>query len=193
MYSKLMQTKAITLTELIIAMSIVGVIMLGVVSSDYAVHKQSSKATSSAQASLSAQGILQKIITNAINAQGSGSVSDKGICGNSVPGVCTDLPQSSPGVNDFCIRTVRSPESWACYTPVASSLYYCQRSTFGSCVNTDTGYINLGTISSVSAIFTTNNASGTAQIVFSVAVTVPDSLGTAKTMSASITPPTYSY
>ena len=171
--------QGITLVELLIATVIVGIIMLGVVSSDYAIRKQANYAAISAIASINAQSIINHILYNASLAIGSST--DKGILIGAEIG---------PGVqaSSFCSRKVIGPpESWVCYTVLAPSLYTCVKPSKGECSVSDT---NLGGIASMSPIFTLNNAQGSQMIRFLITVTVLDASSATgfRSIYAGITP-----
>lgn len=176
-------SSGLTLMELLISIIIVGVIMMGVVSSDYAIRKHSDSATNSASASINLQGYVAHILNNASLAIG--NAADKGIL----------IGAEIADVNSFCIRIASTP-TWRCYTGLgAGSLYTCTKAAAGTCTAVDTGYTSLGTVSSVVPTFTLNSAVGTSQVVFGVTVTVADtstSTGT-RSLSGSLSPSAYSY
>lgn len=188
----------ITLTELIVSLGIISVVMLGVVSSDYAIRKQAEMAQSGSLVAVNAHGILQHMITNAYSAVGSGL--DSGI---------SPAP-FNPAAQSFCIRRHQDPEDsssaliWACYTNSAGlankgTLYYCTRSAPGDCVSGDSDYSNLGDVFSVTPVFQTDASQSTAQILFIFTVKVEDPSSTAappanvKSVSATVTPYNYSF
>ena len=171
--------KALTLTELIMASAVVGIVMMGVVSSDYAIRKHSDAAFNGAILSVNTQGILNHITNNAYQANGS--------TGN--PGIVIGTGGNGVSVNTFAIRINSVGPVWICYTLTGGHLYTCSRTAAGSCSSGDT---NLGIVQSIAPNFTTNNVAGSVQMVFTVTVTSVDSAGNSKTVSANVSPPGYS-
>ena len=177
-------TRALTLTELLIATAVVGIIMMGVMSADYAIRKQSVTASSSASANLYAQSIVTNIINNAYKA--TGSITDKGIL------IDTSLGgPDTVAAGSFCARTDTVPD-WVCYTVIPAlngNLYTCPKSpTPGACALSDK---NLGKIISVTPQFTLVGAVGSQQLTFTVTLTVEDqSLPShQRSLTTSISPP----
>ena len=177
MRPKSLQCRAITLTELLISTTVVGIIMLGVISSDYAIRKQSDNASAGALAALNGQGMLKHIIDNAGKAVG-----DK-----SLPGI--NYPNDKAW---FCIRQDinKTPidfadDAWICYTVVTGNLYNCAKqppaASPSACADTDT---LLGQVQGIDPSFSLNNN------IFSVTVTIadPTAPGGQRSWSASVSP-----
>jgi Tfp pilus assembly major pilin PilA len=194
----------ITLTELVVATFVIAIIMIAVVSADYAIRKRNVSAFQNTSSGLVGQILLHHIMTSAFQAVGSTvNPADSGIL------------IGTAGTGDagtFCIRTVKSPDTWICYSMInanPATLYTCSRAAAGQCVGTDTGYSALGKVDvSVSAdvtnanagvytLFTANSTLGSQQMVFTVTVRAlsPDTTAanvanaTSKPLTASISPP----
>ncbi len=143
-----MLTRAITLTELLISTIIIGIIMIGVVSSDYAVRKNSQNQNAGTLLTLNTRVLVNAIINNA----------------SLMSGYKNDQGYSSTTANSFCIRqdynySVSPPvpnnspvdysdDYWACYTFSSNSLYTCIKPpgaiSASSCSAGDQGYKSLG-------------------------------------------------
>ncbi len=153
-----MLTRAITLTELLISTIIIGIIMMGVVSSDSAVRKNAQNQNASTLLTLHTRALVNVIINNA--SLMSGYKNDQGY---------------SPTVNGFCVRqdinintkapnntpTDYSDDQWACYTAIAFNLRGCFKAAPDSCLSSDT---LVGALVSVAQVF------DSATDVFSVTV-----------------------
>jgi|GEM_PF-4341903 len=172
--------RGVTFTELIIATAVVGIIMIGVVSSDYAIRKQSDSAFNSNLSGLNAQGMLTHVLNSAQLATGMNI--DKGIL------------IGAAGVGDagsFCVRTVFSPANWVCYTSSAGRLYTCTKAAIVAGVQCSAATTNLGAINgTVTPTFTLSNTAGSQQLIFTVTLTVNDSsvAGGTRSVTGSITP-----
>lgn len=195
-------TRAVTLTELVISTAVVGIIMLGVVSSDYAIRQKSDAAFSSASSTLGVQAMINHIIRNAAQAIGDGTGAGKGI----LDGAINQQPDAQVGdPNTFCIRqdlnvdgSDHNPltpgnytdDRWVCYTVQSNSLFTCNRAAVGKCILADNGYNNLGQASAVGRLFDVQDDNGpTPQtMLFTVTVTVPDPSGNPKSLTSSVSP-----
>ncbi len=186
----LTQKKAITLSELMIAMVIVGIIMLGVVSADYAIQKFYTNSSKGAVSGFNAIAMMDNITAVALTA--TGTMADPGIQVDS-----TILDNSGGGTgytignNTFCIRSQVNP--WQCYTTIAANgtttyLYNCTKANPANCADTDT---KIAQITSMTAKFVLVPTQGTQSLLFTFTLTVPDTDTTTKTYSTSVTPPNH--
>ena len=203
MRRKMFDRNALTLTELLMTTAIVGIIMLGVVSVDYALRKQNRSSYGSLLSLLGAQSIAQRVITEATKAVGT----------SADPGIVVGSQTGGPGpvritdVNTFCIRRdmKNTPTSWVCYwrsTTLADTVtgmvnfYTCTKSLpAGSvigqgCSSADT---NLGPVVKVVASFdkfVSTTTPGLQKLLFTVTVTVTDrsSKESIRSVTASVSP-----
>ncbi len=177
-----------TLTELIIATAIIGIVMVGVVSADFAIHKQGKSSTSDTVSGITAILILKHMMENARLARGNSI--DKGILNGTADGM--------PDDNSFCIRTEKASEpAWSCYSiihngavPPQRFIYTCLKASAAACVNTDE---NLGEVSSVTLAYTSNSTPGAQTMYFNITLNVPDSAspGNQKSYMFRLSPPLY--
>jgi prepilin-type N-terminal cleavage/methylation domain-containing protein len=186
-----MDKKGLTLTELIVATSLVGIILLAIVSTDYALRNQYKAMSTSGISGLSASAVLNHIMGNAVQAVGSVTPDA------SQTGVLIG-PTGALGANTFCIRRpvaagTSDPLIWTCYSTVTVSgknyMYNCTPTPAGDCSTASVGYQNLGEITGVTAGFTQNPGAGSQQMVFTSQVTVPDGKGGTLVYSATVSPP----
>ena len=187
--------QGITLTELIIAMVIVGIIMMGIVSADFAIQKFYKDSSTGAVAGFNTIAMINNISTAAFSAEGSfTNPTDKGILiDTTITNGTDDL-----GANTFCIKTNRTGVPWECYsaildasvTPVLN-LYSCTRNSPVNnatiCLNTENKLAPITSISS--AQFSLVTTAGIQRCLFTFQLQVPDTSSTTKIYSASITPP----
>lgn len=120
----------VTLTELIVASVLVGIIMLGIVSVDYATRQSQQTTTAAGQLAMSTGAMLLDIMKNSSLAVGDAtSPANSGVF-------------VSPGGNTACFRqdlnTPATPanyadDSWICYTESSNNLLKCTRTTTGDC------------------------------------------------------------
>ena len=185
----------LTLMELIVSTAVVGIIMMGVVSTDSAIRRQTNTSFQNAQASLNPQGILAHIMNSAFNA--TGTPADPGIY----------IGTGGLAANTMCFRTAKAPDNWVCYTNLGTNLYTCTGGAQGDCTaaNQDLGALfNTGATgaawgtanSSLTANFVMDNTVGSQQILFTVSINVPDPSNRVtgmKTATASVSPPTYTF
>ena len=107
----------LTLTELLVAVMSISVVIMGIMSTDYAVRKNAQDASATASLNLKTHAVLNHIINNALPAVG-----DKDSKGIRYPG----------DESWFCLRQdasatagVYTDDNWVCYTVVGSALYTC--------------------------------------------------------------------
>lgn len=162
----------LTLAELVISTAVVGIIMVGVMSSDYAIRKHSDYAMQSSAATIKGQSIIAHVMNKAFMATGD---------------------QADPGfividADSFCIR---SGASFTCYTRTGGSLFTCNLGGVDECELGDPGYENLGEVSSIAPQVSFDNSVGSQSMIFTFTVGVPDSSspGGIKTSSSSVSPP----
>ena len=167
--------RGITLTELIVATAIVGIVMLGVMSADYALRKQHNTVFNRTDAVLRARGIMAHIMRNANNAYGSPSD----------PGIVKDLPGGT-----FCIRTKTTPSvvTWVCYSKAGGNEVTCNKPPSTACDPGDAGYSILGPVVSVTPAFAPSNTPGNQNNTFTVTVIVADKDGVNKTIIDAVSP-----
>ena len=164
--------RALTLTELLIATTIVGIIMMGVVSSDYAVRKSFQSQSADALLSLHTRVIVNDIIKNA--ALASGYKNDLGIRTLDANNFCIRQdPKNLPTPMDY------SDDPWVCYTTVPNSaLYTCAKPAGAvppaACATSDQ---KLGAVVSVAPSF------DPATDTFSVTIVNRDDPGNPKSIS----------
>lgn len=189
-----MNQQAITLTELMISMAIVGIVMLGVVSADFAMQRFYNDSKNKVVSGFNAIGMVQNINNAAFNAQGSfTNPDDKGIV---IDSSIATAGGTAVGQNTFCFRNYADPTHiWQCYSILTSSglnyLYTCNKSANPpntSCNITDT---QIARITSMSASFTVDASQGTQRCLFKYTLVVPDSDNTTRTYTASMSPPNY--
>lgn len=188
-YKTLSDKNAITLSELLIATVIVGIIMLGVVSADFAIQKFYKDSSTGAVTGFNTIAMINNINNAAFNAVGSITpVADKGILiDTSITGGL-----DSVAANTFCFRTTQNPP-WQCYSGLLDAsnvlnLYSCSKNSASSCATTDT---KLAPITSVQASFTVVTTAGSQRCLFTVTLQVPDTNNTTKTYVSSISPPNH--
>ncbi len=166
--------QGLTLTELMIALSLVGVMMIGIVSVDRAIRKQYEDVVSGASSTDNAGLILAHVMNNAITAVGSMTPADD-------RGVWSANDGAANAVS--CIRVNYTP-TWACYSIASSVLYTCTRNSTGACVSTDPGYAVLGRANNMSTQFAFTSTPPNQSLLYTLTVTIPFGAGT-KTASAS--------
>ena len=186
------KSDAITLAELMIAMVIVGIIMLGVVSSDYAIQRFYKDSSTGTVSGFNAIAMMNYISAVALKAQGT----------KVDPGIMVDssiLDPAAPngtgytiGDRTFCIRTVQNPNSWQCFSAIGgvgtTALYYCTKLSPAVCVNTDT---KLASLTRMLGKFVLVTTAGSQRLLFTYTLFVPDTDTTNKTYVTSITPPNH--
>ncbi len=176
----------VTLVELIISTAVVGIIMLGVMSAEYAIRKQGEAAFNSSNSAIRAQVILDHVLHNA--AQAVGSAADPGVVINPFG-----------WANTFCFRTSMAGPSWSCYSKVPAGLQYTVGTTIAATIVSDPivgvpcGTVLMDVSNPASCIyvqFTQNTAAGAQQMVFSAKVSVPGNSAAdpIKTVSGSVSP-----
>ncbi len=168
--------------ELIITTTVVAIVMLGVMSADYAIRSSADSSAKSTKAVLEGEALNAHIIQNAIKMTGT----------RSDPGFVFGLPG-----NSFCLRTDMAP-SWVCYTTTAAVLYTCIKADnvpSTACSAADTGYASLGQVFNDTAVVPSFDPDDPDQAYFSIQVDVSDRSKAAgyRRVTASISPPAYSY
>ena len=161
------------MTELLIATMVVGIIMLGVASSDFAVRKMAQGQGLRTVLDLNTRVLIEHTAKNVSMATG-----DKNNIGFSSSAGGTDLNVTAgavPANNYFCIRedmdnagnpnplpgtpTDYSDDHWRCYSDVGNVLYTCLKNAPADCTAADT---SLGSIYNFTAVFSV--ATGTLSI-----------------------------
>lgn len=179
--------RGITLPELLIATVIIGIIMLGVVSADYAIQKFYTDSSKGAVSGFNTIALINHITAVAREAQGSfTNPADKGILiDTSITGGLDTV-----AVNTLCIRfTETGPNNWQCYSRLTAGdgfnyLYTCKNN--GSiCATTDE---QLARVNTIEASFASNTNTNTQSCLFTLRLQVPDTDSTTKTYLTSITP-----
>ncbi len=178
------------MAELLIATAVISIIMLGIVSADYAMQKFYKTSSTGAVSGFNTIAMINNIYSVAFGAVGTaadlGIKVDPSIFDSSGGGASTVI-----GNQTFCIRTAQGPDSWECYTKVAGTpdnLYRCTKAAAGVCTNTDT-YV--APINSMTAKFVPNSAVSSQRLVFTFTLTVPDTDTTTKIYTTSVTPPNH--
>ena len=153
--------KGMTLTELMVSTMLVGIVMLGAISANYAILKSRREATDSASLAMQTSAIILNITRNASNAVGDANN----------PGMVMVTIGS-----DFCFRQDipvtpgdYADDTWKCYTRISEKIYMCERTSAegsGLCIATD--HV-LGTVFSFNPTITTNEA--TSEMLFSIEIT----------------------
>jgi hypothetical protein len=160
----LRHSQAITLTELLVATVIVGIIMMGIISTDYAVRKHSQGYANEAQLHLDTRATLAHIRNNAVAAEGTGQA-----LGVRISSMAND------NTNYFCFqRNLADPLAappnykWFCYTRTGTKIRFCgNKDSAGSCSSSD-GII--GTVVSDGNGFSVSNPSFNAN-TFAITIT----------------------
>ncbi len=139
-------SRGMTLTELMVSVILVGLIMLGIASVDFATKQSQQTTTRSGLVAMQTGAMMLDIVKNVSMA--TGTFSNPGIRSSQVP---TSHPCYAP-LLDLCVRrdinssgvnnntpTDFSDDNWVCYRRVAinNSLYTCIRAGFGECLATD--------------------------------------------------------
>ncbi len=189
---KIHNAKGITLSELLISAVIVGIVMLGVVSADFAIQKFYRDSSSGAVSGFNAIAMLNNISNTAYRATGSftnsSGISDPGILVDT--SIATANGASGVGAKTFCIRTTDNPP-WQCYYRDDDGyLYYCSKNSATICTLSDTK-VRLERLTSMSASFVSNTNVGSQSCIFTISLTVPDTDSTTKTYTAKISPPNH--
>jgi len=142
-----MNMRAITLTELLVATTVIGIIMIGVVSSDSAIRKNAQNQNAGTLLTLNTRALVNVMISNASLA--TGYKSDPGF--DFPPNAVLTIQNTPP--SSFCVRQDMnintkvpnntpedySDDRWACYTVIAPNLYACLKaSKNSSCLASDT-------------------------------------------------------
>lgn len=200
----------LTILELILATAVVGIVMLGVVSSDYAIRRQNDTLMQSSQAAIFAQSMLTPIMNSAFQAKGSNAL-DRGVAIGAASGM---------GIadNTFCLRVQHVPadpaDKWDCYSNVAGgSLYQCKgvavpancgagNTKLGDLFNDANSETNIsgappaGKNRSLTVSFIVDNTPGAQQIAFTASVVVRDNsvpVTNKKTVVGTVNPPQYTF
>jgi hypothetical protein len=155
--------RAVTLVEMILATAIVGVVAMGIVSSEQALRKHGASTMESTSANVSSKEILNHVLNTA--SQAVGNTGD--------PGIIAASGSLSVRVND-------QPPTWVSYTLVGNSLYTCAGT--GPCTSGNTLLGQSGKTTAFNPNFTVNNS------VFSVSVSVNDADGKTLTVSGQVSP-----
>ena len=150
--------RGITLTELLIATIVVGIIMLGVASSDFAVRKNTKNQSAGALLTLNTRSIIEHISKNASMA--TGMKNDQGFY---------NVTGAAVAAGNFCIRQDidisgnflntsgdYNDDNWKCYTVAANNITTCIKSTANkanACINTDNKYASLGALTTATPSF----------------------------------------
>jgi prepilin-type N-terminal cleavage/methylation domain-containing protein len=188
MHHKQYNNRGITLPELLIATFIVGIIMLGVVSADYAIQKFYADSSKGAVSGFKTIALINHISAVARNAQGS-------FTNPSNRGILIDTSIVGGGdlvaLNTLCIRFAENgPNNWQCYSRLTAAdtfnyLYTCLKSNAAICATTDE---QLARVNTIEASFTSNTNENTQRCLFTLTLKVPETDTTTKTYLTSITP-----
>lgn len=163
---KIYNSTAFTLLEIIIASTVVGIIMLGIVTSNISLQKNSQDSSNSYFISSTTQTMLNQILKDASLAVG--TPSSRGIA------IGTGGTPSTGDANTFCIQQEAAPTSsvrfWKCYTWVQATygVYSCTRASLGSC-NSSNNF--LGTAKTrIVPTFNIDPSSGNQKVLFDVII-----------------------
>ena len=146
------QNQAMTLTELLVSTALISIVMVGVVSVDYAIRNSQQKISKSALTAMRTSATMLDIMKNA--ALATGDITNPGVL-QVAQGVCIRQDVSDPNVY--------TDDTWVCYTsnPSANDVRKCNRTSSGPCPMNST---LLGTIISGGLSITlVQNNSPTAQ------------------------------
>ena len=120
-----------SLVELLVSTALVGIIMVGVVSVDYATRMSQQKASRSGLVAMHTSTTMLEIVQKANITNGIQSVN------NSRCVICVNT-------SDCCFRqdssntpALYTDDTFACYTKIGTNIYKCTRASAGSCVGTD--------------------------------------------------------
>lgn len=192
MARRIKKNTGITLSELIVSMTIVGIVMIGIVSADYAIQRFYKDSAAGALSGFDAIAMMNNISNNTIKSEG--NISDKGIrIDTSITGGVDAVAEKT-----FCIRVSTNPVNWTCYTQLTAAdtfdyLYSCSKNAPATCALTDEilgKLVKAAGAGGVSASFTLNAATGAQRCAFNFSLTVPNpDEVTTKTVNTSITPP----
>ncbi len=139
--------RGLTLAELLVTTMIVGVIMIGMVSVDYAIRSNDQQQSRAALATLRTAATLQDIVATAT--QAFGDMSTRCV---QMANLTTDATNYICIYRDFGTPVDYSDDSWQCYTRHVNNLHKCTRtlaSGKGACANTSpiVGTVTIDTFS----------------------------------------------
>lgn len=135
----------LTLAELLITIMIVGIVMMGMVSVDYALRSSEQQQTRTSVATLRTSAVLQDIVTTATQAFG-----DSATRCIQMANLTTDATNYICMYRDFGTPSDYSDDSWLCYTRNGTNVHKCTRTLVsgkGACAATDpvTGAVTIDT------------------------------------------------
>jgi|GEM_PF-4540098 len=189
-----------TLTEVIIASSIVGIIMWGIISSNLSLQKSTQEYAGGYLNTLNTNNVLTKVLNDAAKAAGTPSCpgyANGASNGTSLSNSCAVLGtgayqgNSSTAIgfipvaidggdeNTFCFQSVSnldaSSPTWLCYTwipPGVSNAYNIYSCSMTSVNPAPCSAVNtlIGTAKRISPKFFINSASGSQQVLFSITI-----------------------
>jgi prepilin-type N-terminal cleavage/methylation domain-containing protein len=125
----------LTLAELLVTTMIIGVIMIGMVSVDYAIRTNDQEQSRSSIATLRTSATLQDIVATAT--QASGDAATRCV---QMANLTTDATNYICIYRDFGTPSVFTDDSWTCYTRHVNNLHKCTRTIVsgkGTCATTD--------------------------------------------------------
>lgn len=131
----------LTLAELFVSTVIIGIIMMGVVSVDFALRSTEQQQSRSSIVSIRTSAVLEDIVKTASQAYGDAAsqcIQLGNITTNSTNYICVYRDYGSP--SDY------SDDNWQCYTRIGTDIHKCTRSLGsgkGNCLSTD---LKIGTV-----------------------------------------------
>lgn len=124
---------AMTLTELIVASVLMGIMMVGLVSVDLAVRNSRTAAVSDTSLAIQTQAAMLRITNDAMKAVGNSS--DPGV--SSTPNFLCFRQDTDNNPNTF------SGDTWVCYDKDGDDLDRCAPPAPQHCLDTTNGYLNI--------------------------------------------------
>ena len=127
--------RGLTLAELLVTTMIIGVVMIGMVSVDYAIRTDEQQQSRTSIATLRTQATIQDIVATAT--QASGDMITQCV---QLANLTTDTTNYICFYRDFGTPSDFTDDSWQCYTRHTNNLHKCTRTLAqgkGACVNTD--------------------------------------------------------
>jgi prepilin-type N-terminal cleavage/methylation domain-containing protein len=131
----LLNKQGLTLAELLITTIIIGIVMVGLVSIDFAIRSNEQQQSRTSLATIRTSAVLQDIVTTASQAFGNATTQCVQI-GN----ITTDTTNYICIYRDYGTPSDNSDDSWQCYTRHGTDLHKCTRTVGngkGSCADTD--------------------------------------------------------
>ena len=142
--------------ELLIATLLLGIVMVGIASVDYAANQVQLKSSRSAILAMRTSATLLDISKNAGPVMG--DQNNSGVSGNCFRQDLNATPTPS----------IYTDDSWICYTIVSNAVYKCTRASAGACTSADE---NIGAATALAVSYAGDRTLGTQNSYIDISIT----------------------